>query len=413
MNRQVLHAPVKQMLLHSTMDALMLSIRHKSHTASLVASFLLLLLANNSFATFTEVDFLRSYISNYDQQKFNAQVILVKDHKELIPEAVKKLVQEALSETQSQNKKLYLLNLASSIASMHMHQNGDEIPLLEVEPIIKEEVKKAKAQLAEAMKWKTEERVIGNFVMMQHREAEEKHGLAPVLFPHWRHRIFFECKVCHNSIFRMKRWANDITQDKIIAGEQCGKCHDGKISFSATDEEQCNRCHLAATAEAQALHNPAEFDQAEIQITADRIGSKWRPENLPDGKIPVDKWGYIDWLELKRKNVFSPLASLDKDSIKEEEAKDGKIVFKSSSDYVNDVLFDHRIHSDWINCDTCHPEIFVPELGVNKVKMLEIAKGRWCGHCHGKVSFTFANCKRCHSVEKDAQIEGALLHHGG
>lgn len=383
-------------------------IKSRLNSGLLAAALLsLLLLAADSIASSAVDEFLRSYVTNYEQQKFSEQVPLVQSNKSLIPAAVKKLVQDALSKDQDQNRKMYLLNMASSLASMHMHQNGDDKPLSEVEPIIKEEVEKMNARLAELMKWKTEERVIGNFVMMRHREEEKEQGLAPVLYPHWRHRIFFECKVCHTSIFRMKRWANDISQEKIAAGEQCGKCHDGGISFSATDEKHCGRCHVAATAAAQALHDPASFDQEELKKTADRIGAKWRPENLPGGKMPLDKWGFIDWLELKRRNVFTPLASLDKNV--EEETRNGKIVFRTSSDFVDDVLFDHRIHSDWITCDTCHPEFFVPELGGNRVKMIQISKGRWCGHCHGKVSFTFANCKRCHSVPKSEQIEGALL----
>ncbi|VAX05589.1 hypothetical protein MNBD_GAMMA26-1626 [hydrothermal vent metagenome] len=389
----------------------MLSIKPRSNAALLMAVLVFTLLVGNSTAYSSEADFLRAYINNYDQQQFAGQVILVQEHKELIPSVIKMLAQEAQSEGQTQSRTLYLLNLASSIASMHMHQNGDGKPLSEVEPIIREEVAKAKAKAAEAMKWKTEERVIGNFVMMRHIEEEAAQGLSPVLYPHWQHRIFFECKVCHTSIFRMQRWANDITHEKMAAGEQCGKCHNGTVSFSAADKKQCSRCHLAATSEAQALHDPLKFDQAALKKTADRIGSKWRPENLPDGKMPVDGWGYIDWLELKKNNVFTPLISLDDNT--EEETIDGKILFESSSDYVNNVLFDHRVHSDWITCDTCHPEIFVPELSGNKVKMIEISQGRWCGHCHGKVSFTFANCKRCHSVKKGEQIDGALVHTPG
>lgn len=384
----------------------MLSMKPRPICLLLVAACLALLLATDSMASSAVDDFLSAYITNYEQQQFANQVSLVQDNKDLIPEAVQKLLEDAFSEELNQNQKMYLLNMASSLASMHMHQNGDDAPLSKVEPIIKEEVAIMKAKLAEVMKWRTEERVIGNFVMMKHMEEEKAKGLAPVLYPHWQHRIFFECKVCHTAIFRMKRWSNGISQEKIAAGEQCGKCHNGTISFSATDEKNCERCHVAATASADNLHHPETFDQSKLKEIADRIGAKWRPENLPDGKMPMDKWGFIDWLELKKRNVFTPLVSLDKDY--KEETRDGKIIFRSSSDFVDDVLFDHRIHSDWITCDTCHPEFFVPELGGNKVRMIDLSKGRWCGHCHGKVSFTFANCKRCHSVAKKAKIEGAL-----
>jgi len=67
---------------------------------------------------------------------------------------------------------------------------------------------------------------------------------------------------------------------------------------------------------------------------------------------------------------------------------------------VDDVLFDHQVHSDWIKCSTCHPAIFRDELGGNMIKMTDMAKGRFCGHCHGKVSFTFADCLRCHKKRR-------------
>ena len=67
-------------------------------------------------------------------------------------------------------------------------------------------------------------------------------GFDPVVFPHWRHRIHFRCAVCHEQIFEMKRGATLITMEKLNQGEQCGKCHNGRIAFNV-EFQTCARCH--------------------------------------------------------------------------------------------------------------------------------------------------------------------------
>ncbi len=68
----------------------------------------------------------------------------------------------------------------------------------------------------------------------------EQAGMPPVIFPHWFHRIRFKCKVCHEDIFLMRQGSNDINMAKIIQGEYCGKCHNGKIAWAPL---YCDRCH--------------------------------------------------------------------------------------------------------------------------------------------------------------------------
>lgn len=77
----------------------------------------------------------------------------------------------------------------------------------------------------------------GDIIM--NREAE-KSEMPPVVFPHWFHRIRFKCKVCHPDLFIMKAGANEISMLKIIKGEYCGKCHNGKIAWAPL---YCDRCH--------------------------------------------------------------------------------------------------------------------------------------------------------------------------
>lgn len=68
----------------------------------------------------------------------------------------------------------------------------------------------------------------------------EQAGMPPVVFPHWFHRIRFKCKVCHEDIFIMKQGANDVNMFKIVQGQYCGKCHNGKIAWAPV---YCDRCH--------------------------------------------------------------------------------------------------------------------------------------------------------------------------
>ncbi|MBI3811502.1 MAG: hypothetical protein HY283_04770 [Nitrospirae bacterium] len=68
----------------------------------------------------------------------------------------------------------------------------------------------------------------------------EKAGMPPVVFPHWFHRIRFKCKVCHPAIFEMRQGSNDINMIKIIKGDFCGKCHNGRVAWPPI---YCDRCH--------------------------------------------------------------------------------------------------------------------------------------------------------------------------
>jgi c(7)-type cytochrome triheme protein len=69
----------------------------------------------------------------------------------------------------------------------------------------------------------------------------EKEGVRPVIYPHWFHRIRFQCRVCHSEMgFEMRVGANDVTMEEIIDGKFCGACHNGEIAWSV---ENCDLCH--------------------------------------------------------------------------------------------------------------------------------------------------------------------------
>ena len=72
-------------------------------------------------------------------------------------------------------------------------------------------------------------------------KRSDRAGVRPVVFPHWFHRIRFQCKVCHSELgFKMRAGANDVLMADIIDGKFCGMCHNGQVAWGA---EQCDLCH--------------------------------------------------------------------------------------------------------------------------------------------------------------------------
>jgi c(7)-type cytochrome triheme protein len=66
------------------------------------------------------------------------------------------------------------------------------------------------------------------------------------------------------------------------------------------------------------------------------------------------------------------------------------------------VVFPHKQHTEWLGCENCHPAIFIPQKGANQISMPLILLGQKCGVCHGKVSFPISECRKCHSLKKEA-----------
>ncbi|MFQ5530630.1 MAG: c(7)-type cytochrome triheme domain-containing protein, partial [Gemmatimonadota bacterium] len=67
-------------------------------------------------------------------------------------------------------------------------------------------------------------------------------SLPPSVFPHWVHRIRFQCRVCHLELFEPRLGANEITMAAIDEGRFCGRCHNGNTAFDVSFDS-CQRCH--------------------------------------------------------------------------------------------------------------------------------------------------------------------------
>jgi len=117
--------------------------------------------------------------------------------------------------------------------------------------------------------------------------------------------------------------------------------------------------------------------------------------------LPKTEVGDVDWVASLKEGLLHPKGSLNPNSLPESPPLNLDIVFNISEAYpVPNVVFPHTPHTMWLNCNNCHPSIFIMKQGANPVSMDRIIKGEYCGRCHGVVAFPFADCLRCHSRPK-------------
>ena len=266
----------------------------------------------------------------------------------------------------------------------------------------------------------------GDIVLNDKADAMRKAEVGDVIFPHWFHRIRYRCNVCHEDLFTLRAGSNDLNMAKISeAGEQCGKCHNGLIAW---DPLECDRCHsLEAGRNAGPIQQPQPDTNKDEKSLKERaldvkIGSKtkpysntiklasgWHPKALSESGLPLDKYGLVDWAEAVRQEKINPAWSLDPEAdAAKKQTRDTKILFRSKSDFVSDVLFPHDIHSYWLQCKICHETkggaIFKDKVGLDQIDMVGIGDGKWCGRCHNKVGFPISDCNRCHNHPKDIPL---------
>lgn len=113
-------------------------------------------------------------------------------------------------------------------------------------------------------------------------------------------------------------------------------------------------------------------------------------------KFPMDRRGGVNWVKALDDGLIKPRQSLT--GAKEEMLiMNMDILFKDTGQ-MPWVKFPHLAHTKWLDCSNCHPDIFIPQQGINNPSMDGILAGDWCGRCHDKVAFSLWICERCHSV---------------
>lgn len=79
----------------------------------------------------------------------------------------------------------------------------------------------------------------------------------------------------------------------------------------------------------------------------------------------------------------------------------------SAKSGIRPVIFPHWFHRIRFSCKTCHSDLgFKMKAGANKINMLKIINGEYCGACHnGQVAWSVENCDFCHSAKKNMPTE--------
>ena len=106
---------------------------------------------------------------------------------------------------------------------------------------------------------------------------------------------------------------------------------------------------------------------------------------------------YVDWTKSLNKQQINPLFDYQ-DASKKAQPMSLNIVMEVKGS-TPDVVFPHDIHTELLDCSVCHPQVFVPQKGANRISMAEIMLGQKCGICHGSVAFPVSDCKACHAAK--------------
>lgn len=352
-----------------------------------------------------ESKFRKDFQKSYEANRFDALGFLVRGNKAGMPGEIEALMEEAAAAT-DHHQKLALLDLANTMATMYREWHGEGKYVTQIEALQKAELDKEAARAAEEERWKKYETFIGNFILRSKQAEMEAKKLTPVVFPHWVHRLYYDCKACHTSIFPMQR-TNSMSQAEILAGKSCGECHNGQEAFAAKDN--CERCHVAGKPAEDALIKPKKSaDIAKLKASAERLGTGLNLDLLPNkGALPFDKFGNIDWPLMRKLKVHQPKKSIKAGA--KDDRRENDIIFESPSPYVKNSVFSHTVHTELVECASCHPEPFKEELGTAAVGMSAMGQGASCGTCHNRVSFKFADCNRCHSKPAGEDPGKALI----
>lgn len=82
-------------------------------------------------------------------------------------------------------------------------------------------------------------------------------------------------------------------------------------------------------------------------------------------------------------------------------AEYGDVVINNYSDDagIRPAIFPHWFHRIRFRCKVCHADLgFEFKAGGNKINMLKIIDGEYCGACHnGEIAWSIENCNLCHS----------------
>jgi c(7)-type cytochrome triheme protein len=139
-----------------------------------------------------------------------------------------------------------------------------------------------------------------------------------------------------------------------------------------------------------------------------KVGKGPHPEALELSELPVDQYGLVDWARAIREGYISPRHTLDpaKQNKPDNKPFGLALLIPTKSESMPDVIFPHDIHTMWLTCNNCHPEIFAMNGKLNNkvMTMPKIAAGEFCGRCHNRIAFPLSDCTRCHVHDKTQPV---------
>ena len=113
-------------------------------------------------------------------------------------------------------------------------------------------------------------------------------------------------------------------------------------------------------------------------------------------ELPTDIAGnYVNWVKALQEGYINPRTNIFPET--KIEVLDLDIVMPKSAGMPM-VVFPHKQHTQWLDCENCHEKLFKSKAGATPVNMFAILMGEYCGRCHGAVAFPLTECKRCHSL---------------
>ncbi len=115
--------------------------------------------------------------------------------------------------------------------------------------------------------------------------------------------------------------------------------------------------------------------------------------------LPPDNAGnQVNWHKAMEQGLINPRSSLS--GAKEPEILDLDILMEDTRGALM-VLFPHKVHTQWLDCENCHEKLFKYETGATPISMGDILNGESCGVCHGAVAFPLTECNRCHKIPRE------------
>lgn len=109
----------------------------------------------------------------------------------------------------------------------------------------------------------------------------------------------------------------------------------------------------------------------------------------------ADYGNRINWVEALRKGLIKPEKQLKTAS--QDIQLDKTLSLEAEMNLIPPAIFPHKAHTEWLDCNNCHPDIFnIKKKTTKHFPMDYILRGEFCGACHMNIGFPMNDCKRCH-----------------